>query len=92
MQWVSRAEYWTLLCLECYTSDSLLGIKYHHHHFSNPVESKYAMLKITGAPLHVFFQTLTCMNSLKMTGRVGYTAQRYSKANNKYMKSYDKDK
>ena len=52
------------------------------------------MLKITGAPLHVFFQTLTCMNSLKkdMAGRVGYTAQRYSKANNKYMKSYDKDK
>ena len=50
------------------------------------------MLKITGAPLHVFFQTLTCMNSLKMTGRVGYTAQRYSKANNEYMKSYDKDK
>ena len=60
------------------------------HHFSSPGLSWDAMLKINGIKLdfisdidmHLFIEK-------GMRGGISYISQRYSKANNKYMKCYD---
>ena len=73
-------------CLEYYGLDPC-------HCFSSPGLSWDAMLKMTKIELelisdtdvHLFFEK-------EMKGGISYITKRYSKANNKYMKSYDPNK
>lgn len=72
-------------CLEYYKLDPC-------HYFSSPGLAWDAMLKMTGIKLdlisdidiHLFIEK-------GQRGGISYIANRYSKANNKYMKDYDKD-
>ena len=74
------------VCLEYYDSDPC-------HYFSSPGLAWDAMLKMTGLELkltddidmHLFIEK--CMR-----GSISYIAKKYCKANNKYVKSYDKNK
>ena len=70
-------------CLEYYGLDP-------RHYFNSPELSWNAMLKMTGIKLklisdidmHLFIEK-------GMRGGISYIAKKYSKANNKYMNSYD---
>ena len=72
------------ICLEYYKLDPC-------HYFSSPGLAWDAMLKMTGIKLdlisdidmHLFIEK-------GLRGGISYIANRYSKANNKYMKDYDK--
>ena len=71
-------------CLEYYKLDPC-------HYFTSPGLSWDAMLKMTDIKLEL----MTDIDMLKfiekgMRGSISYIANRYGKANNKYMKSYDK--
>ena len=74
------------ICVECYELDPC-------HYFSIPGLACDAMLKMTGIRLrliddidkHLFFEKGMC-------GGVSCITTRYSKANNKYVKDYDKNK
>ena len=61
------------------------------HYFSSPRLSWDAMLKMTGVRLKKLW-TLTCIYSKGLRGGISYTAKRYSKANNEYIKNYDPKK
>ena len=73
------------VCLEYYGLDPC-------HYFSAPGLSWDAMLKMTGVELelisdidmHLFIEKV-------MRGGISYIAKRYCKANNKYVKSYDRN-
>ena len=60
------------------------------HYFSSPGLSWDAMLKIAGIELEVISDIdMHLFIEKGMCGGISYIAKRHSKANNKYMKSYD---
>ena len=72
-------------CLECYKLDPC-------HYFTSPGLSWDAMLKMTDIKLELMtdidmFQFI----EKGLRGGISYIANRYGKANNKYMKDYNKD-
>ena len=73
-------------CLEFYGLDSC-------HYFSSPGLSWDAMLKMTKIELEIISDIDKYLSVKKETrGGISYMVKRYSKANNKYMKSYDPNK
>ena len=73
-------------CLEYYRLDPC-------HYFSSPVLSWDAMLKMTKIKLELISDTDMYLFIEKgMVGDISYIAERHSKANNKYMQSYDVNK
>ena len=61
-----------------------------YHYFSSPGLSWDAMLKMTGIELELISDIDTYLFIGKgMRGDIYYIAKRHSKANNKYMQSYD---
>ena len=83
---VDAFEKFVNTCLEYYGLDPC-------HYFNSSGLSWDAMLKMTGIELefisdtdmHLFFEK-------EMRRDISYIAKRYSKANNKYMQSYDANK
>ena len=74
------------VCLEYYGLDNF-------HYFSSPGLNWDAMLKITGVELELISDIEMYLFVEKgMRGGITYIAKRYSKAINKYMKSYDNSK
>ena len=70
-------------CLEYY------GL-YHCHYFSSPGLSYDGMLKMIGIELELISDIdMHLFIEKGMNGGICYIAKRYSKANNKYLKSYD---
>ena len=60
------------------------------HYFSAPCSRWDAMLKMTKIELEIIPDPDMCMFFEKFTGRrISYISNRYSKANNRYLKSYD---
>ena len=73
-------------CLEYYKLDPC-------HYFTSPGVSWDAMLKMTNIKLELMIDIDMFQFIEKgMRGGISYIANRYCKANNKYMKSYDKTK
>ena len=73
-------------CLEYYGLDP-------YHYFSSPGLSWDAMLKMTGIESEPISDIDMCLFIEKgMRGGISYIPKRFSKANNKYMKSYDDKK
>ena len=73
-------------CLEYYRLDPC-------YYFSSPGLSWDAMLKMTGIELKLAWDThMHLFIEKAMRGGISYIAKRYSKANNKYMQSYDANK
>ena len=63
------------------------------HYFSSPGLSWDAILKMTGEELKKIFDIDMYLFIEKILQvRISYTAKRYIKANNKYMKNYDSTK
>ena len=63
------------------------------HYFSSPGLNWDAMLKTTEIELKLISDTDMYLFVEKgMRGGISYIAKRFSKANNKYIKSYDDDK
>ena len=64
------------------------------HYLSSPGLSWHAMLKMTGVRLEKIVEIDMYLFIEKRTkrGGISYSAKRYAKANNKYMKSYDPKK
>ena len=63
------------------------------HYFSSPTLSWDAMLKMTKIELDLISDTdMHLFIEKGMRGSISYIAKRYSKANNKYMQSYDAKK
>ena len=63
------------------------------HHFSFPGYSWDAMLKMTGVKLEKIFDIeMYLFIEKRLRGGISYIAKTYSKANNKYMRSYDSTK
>ena len=74
------------MCLEYYREDPC-------HYFSSPGFSWDARLKITRIELELISDIDIYLFVEKgIRGGISYTAKRYSRANNKYMKSYDHSK
>ena len=70
------------MCLEYCGPDSC-------HYFSCPGLSWDAMLKMTGKELkHISDIDMSLFAEKEMRGGIYYIGERYSKANDKYMKSY----
>ena len=73
-------------CLECYGLDP-------YHYFGSPVLSSDGMLKMTRIELELISDIYMYLFVEKgMRGGISYIAKRYSKANNKYMQSYNFNK
>ena len=73
-------------CLDYYGFDPC-------HYFSSPRSSWDAMLKMTKIELDIIYDIdMNLFIEKGMRGGISYIAKRYSKANNKYMKSYDEYK
>ena len=73
-------------CLDYYGFDPC-------HYFSSPGSSWDAMLKMTKIELDIIYDIdMNLFIEKGMRGGISYIAKRYSKANNKYMKSYDEYK
>ena len=73
-------------CLEYYGLDPC-------HYFSNPGLSSDAKLKMAGIELELISDIYMYLFLKKvMRGGISYISKRHSKANNKYMQSYDKKK
>ena len=63
------------------------------HYFSSPGLAWDAMLKMTEIELELIINIdMHLFIEKGMRGGISYTAKRYSKANNKYMKDYDNTK
>ena len=74
------------MCLEYYGLDPC-------HYFSSPELSWNATLKMTEIQLELISDIDICLFSEKRMRRyISYIAKRFSKANNKYMQSYDNSK
>ena len=72
--------------LEFYKLDS-------YHYFSSPGLSRDAMLKMTSGKLEKIIDIDMYLFLEKgLRGRISYIAERYSEANNKYIKDYDPTK
>ena len=72
-----------VVCLEYYEKDPC-------HYFSSPGLNWDAMLKMTGVKVELISDIDMYLFIEKgMRGGISYAAKRYSKDNNKYMKSYD---
>ena len=73
-------------CLDYYGFDPC-------HYFSSPGSSWDAILKMTKIELDIIYDIdMNLFIEKGMRGGISYIAKRYSKANNKYMKSYDEYK
>ena len=73
-------------CLDYYALDPC-------HYFSSPGLSWDAILKMTGIKLELISDIEMYLFIEKgMRGGISYTAKRYSKANNRYIKCYDSSK
>ena len=73
------------ICLQYYKSDPC-------HYFTSPSLSWDAMLRMTNIKLELMIHVDIFQFIKKgMRGGVSYIANRYGKANNKYMKDYDKE-
>ena len=95
MTYTLRVMYFNLLadmfesfrktCLQYYKLDPC-------HYFTSPGLSWDAMLKMTNIKLELMTNVDMFQSIEKgMRGGVGYIANRYGKANNKYMKNHDKN-
>ena len=74
------------MCLKFYNLDPC-------HYFSSPGLTWDAMLKMTGVKLEKISDIdMYWFIEKGLRGGISYTAKRYSKANNKYMKNYDPTK
>ena len=74
------------VCLEYYELDPC-------HYFGNPGLNSDPMIKMTGIEFELILDANIYLFIVKgMKGGISYIAQRYSKANNKYIRFYDDTK
>ena len=84
-----KKTFYMILCLE-YLKRKNNG---HCHYFSSPGLSWDAMLKTTEIALQLISDIgMYLFTEKAMRGGISYIAKTFSKANNKYMKSYDNSK